>query len=196
MDRTSLASVPDPAKGGSVPPVLDSACADAPAQPTLSDAEIEAKREEFRKKVEGTNIDNRSLLSTDYFNSFNSVIMMLDMLPDTPELLEDIEQWRFIGYVDHFKSSSLDFASLAAEAYPYSPPELREAFELKVQAIRVVMEEVTSTLRRLISAAEENVFANIAHTAAARLRTMVEEGNAIVHGSSGAPTQAEIDKMF
>ena len=75
------------------------------------------KLEEYREKVIGTNIDQKSLLSTDYFNTFNSVAMLFDMLPDVPELLEEVEQWQFYDYVDHFKASGLDFAPLAIEAY-------------------------------------------------------------------------------
>ena len=50
------------------------------------------KLEEYRRKVADTNIDSRSLLSTDYFNTFNSVVMVLDVLPDAPELLEEIAE--------------------------------------------------------------------------------------------------------
>ncbi len=153
------------------------------------------KQEEYRKRVVGTNIDTRSLLSTDYFNSFNSVVMMLDMLPDAPELLEEIEQWHFIDYIEHFRSSGLDFASLAIEAYAFSPPELRESLESKTNAIRIVIEDTTHTLRTLLAADEKDVFSNIARTSAAQLRTMIEEGNGIVHGTA-TPSQSEIDKLF
>ena len=63
----------------------------------------------------GTNIDPRSLLSTDYFNTFNSVVMVLDLLPDAPDLLEEVEQWQFYDYIGHFQRSGLDFAQLAIE---------------------------------------------------------------------------------
>jgi hypothetical protein len=153
------------------------------------------KLEEYRRKVADTNIDPRSFLSTDYFNMFNSVVMVLDMLPDAPELLEEIEHWQFLGYVEHFKISGLGFADLAIEGYPLAPPELRETFERKVNSIRVIIEELARTLRRLLDAGENETFSITARLAATQLRAMMQEGNSIVHGSS-AIAQTDIDKMF
>jgi len=153
------------------------------------------KLEFYRQKVVGTNIDGRSLLSTDYFNAFNSVVMVLDILPDAPDLLEEIEQWRFVDYVEHFKTSDLDFADLAIEAYPFAPTELRLAFEEKVNAIRTILEGLVSTLRPLIQQGHKDIFKEKAKSIAAQLRTLMEEGNGIVHGSSAA-AQADIDKLF
>jgi hypothetical protein len=153
------------------------------------------KLEEYRQKVAGTNIDQRSLLSTDYFNTFNSIIMVLEILPDSPELLDEVEQWKFYNYTEHFKASGLDFADLAIAAYPYSPPELREAFERKANCMRIFLEDAVHMLRRLYDAGEIETFAKVAHIVASLFREMMEEGNAIVHGSSTS-SQADIDKMF
>jgi hypothetical protein len=154
------------------------------------------KFEEYQQKVAGTNIDQRSLLSTDYFNTFNSVVMLLDMLPEVPDLLEEIEQWQFFDYAAHFKASGLDFAELAIEAYAYSPPELREAFEHKINGMRIFIEESTRMLRRLSDAGETQTVASFSRMAAELFRGMMEEGNAIVHGSSATLNQTDIDKMF
>jgi hypothetical protein len=161
-----------------------------PAPPVLD------KLEEYRRKVEGTNIDPRSLLSTDYFNTFNSVAMLFDMLPDAPELLEEVEQWQFYDYVGHFKASGLDFAQLAIEAYQYSPPELRGAFERKINGMRVFIEGTASLLRRLHDAGETKVFAEFARQAVILFRGMMEEANGIVHGKEAALNQDSIDKLF
>ena len=154
------------------------------------------KLEEFRQRVAGTNIDPRSLLSTDYFNTFNSVVMVLDLLPDAPDMLEEIEQWQFYDYIGHFQRSGLDFAPLAIEAYPYSPPDLRDAFERKVNAMRIIVEEMARTLRRLSVAGERDLFVEYAQMARIWFNKLTEEANAIVHGSSGALDQKAIDSMF
>ncbi len=169
-------------------------CAAAPNSPPSTTTSVD-KLEEYRRKVADTNIDSRSLLSTDYFNTFNSVVMVLDMLPDAPELLEEIERWKFLDYVDHFRSSGLNFANLAIEVYPFSPPELREAFEHKADGIRAIIEELPRTLRRLLNTGEKGAFDDISRMMATQLRLMMEEGNSIVHGSR-ASTQADIDKLF
>lgn len=151
--------------------------------------------DEYREKIKDTNIDSRSFLSTDYFNTFNSVVMMLDMLPDCPEMLEDIEQWKFMNYTEHFENSGLDFAKLAIEVYPYSPPELREAFEKKVGEIRANLENLIVALRNMLDAGNREAFGETVRTTAAQLRTMMEEGNGIVHGNRTV-AQEDIDKLF
>jgi hypothetical protein len=153
------------------------------------------KFEEFRAKVAGTNIDQRSLLSTDYFNTFNSVLMVIEMLPDAPDLLEEVEQWEFYDYAGHFRHSGLDFAELAIEAYQYCPQELREAFERKINGMRILLEESAHMLRRLYDAGELQVFAVIARTTSGLIRSMMEEGNGIIHGTNTL-VQNDIDKMF
>ncbi len=42
----------------------------------------------FQHKVRGTNINEQTLLATDYLNHFNEIAMMLEMIPDMPEFLE------------------------------------------------------------------------------------------------------------
>ena len=155
------------------------------------------KLEEYRRKVVGTNIDPRSLLSTDYFNTFNSVVMVLDLLPDAPDLLEEVEQWQFYDYIGHFQRSGLDFAQLAIEVYPYAPADLREAFERKINAMRIIVEEMARTLRRLSIAGEQDLFIEYAQMARIWFNKLTEEANGIVHGSGGeALNQGAIDKLF
>jgi|GEM_PF-1273420 hypothetical protein len=153
------------------------------------------KLEEYRQRIVDTNIDARSFLSTDYLNAFNSIVMLLDMLPDAPELVEEVENWRFLDYAQHFKASGLSFADLAIEVYPFAPPDLREALERKANGIRIIIEELARMLRRLLDAGEKEAFSNIACTMAAQMRVMMEEGNGIIHGGN-ATAQADIDKLF
>jgi hypothetical protein len=37
--------------------------------------------------VRGTKINEQTLLATDHLNHFNEIVMTLEMIPDTPELL-------------------------------------------------------------------------------------------------------------
>jgi hypothetical protein len=157
---------------------------------------VSDKLEEYRQKVVGTNIDPRSLLSTDYFNTFNSVVMIFDMLPEMPELMEEVEQWQFYNYAEHFQNSGLDFAQLAIEAYEYSPPELKKQFDRKVNAMRIFIEEAIHTLKRLREAEEMSTFGKFARQTAELFRGMMDEGSAIVHGQEASMNQDNIDKFF
>lgn len=154
------------------------------------------KLEEYRAKVAGTNIDPRSLLSTDYFNHISTVIMLFSMLPDMPEMLEEIEAWHHISYVEHFTISGLDFAPLAIEAYAFVPPSLLEKFERKVESMRCFVEVTRTELRALLNTGDKDHFAHRAIKASRDLQALVDEGGAIVHGHDGAMDQSAIDAMF
>lgn len=151
---------------------------------------------EYQKKVAGTNIDTRSLLSTDYFNHFNTVIMLLGMLPEMPELLDEIDQWKFISYCQHFKDSGLDFAPLAIEAYDHVPEALRTKFERKCEQISHFVETTRHGLRHVLEKSEMEQFAHMARNASMDMQAMVDEGGAIVHGHDASSDQAAVDALF
>ncbi len=152
--------------------------------------------EELKKRVEGTNIDLRSMLSTDYFNHFNETIMLLNMLPDAPELLEEIEKWDFKTYRDHFMESSLAFAPLAIECYDSAPPELRDSLEKLITRIAMMIAEMRVRLRHTLDAGERDKFNHMAIETSMNLQKKIDEGGAIVHGCSSSLDQSAIDSMF
>ncbi len=151
---------------------------------------------EYQKKVEGTNIDSRTLLSTDYFNHFSTVIMLLGMLPDMPELLDEIDAWKFITYCQHFQDSGLDFAPLAIEAYEHVPEKMRTKFERKMQEISNFVEMSRLGLRRLLDTNEMDRFAELAKRTSRDMQAMVDDAGAIVHGHDATSDQAAVDELF
>lgn len=152
--------------------------------------------EEIRKRLKDTNIDDRSLISTDYFNHYNEVIMMFNMLPDMPELLDDIDKWDYMTYREHFATSGLGFGPLAIEAYDFAPPHLRERFE-KI-AVQMAMQIVGARvkLRSLLAAGDAPQFASVAQQCSMNLQALAETGGSVVHGHEGSIPQAVVDKLF
>jgi hypothetical protein len=150
----------------------------------------------YAVRVAGTNIDPRSLLSTDYFNHFNTVIMLFGMLPEAPELLDEIDAWEFLDYIEHFRASGLDFGPLAIEAYDHVPANLRTQFERKIEEIRVFVEVSRLGLRRLFDKKERHRFNDMALRVSREMQHMVDDGGAIVHGHDASSDQTAIDRMF
>ena len=60
----------------------------------------------FKKQVKGTNIIEQTLLATDYLNHFNEIVMLLEMVPDMPEIIEEAKEWTPKSYTDHFDDST------------------------------------------------------------------------------------------
>jgi hypothetical protein len=84
-----------------------------------------ARYPEFCERAKGTNVNDRTLLATDYLNHVNEIIMLLELVPDAPECLEDCRTWQPMSYTEHFEASSIADRDLAIEAYEFSPPRWR-----------------------------------------------------------------------
>ncbi|MCL2469348.1 MAG: hypothetical protein FWF24_03850 [Alphaproteobacteria bacterium] len=152
--------------------------------------------EDYQARVAGTNIDPRSLLSTDYFNHFNEAVMLLGMVADMPEILDDLDRWQFKSYVEHFQDSSLGFASLAIECYDVAPAETRERFDRAVQQMGMLIDETRRQLRQIWEQGEVDRFKEMARINSMELQGMMDDGAAIVHGRARALDQESIDALF
>jgi hypothetical protein len=150
----------------------------------------------YCEKVVGTTIDGGTLLSTDYFNSFNEVIMLLGMVPDMPEMLEDVRAWKFRTYEEHFRTSGLPFAQLAIEAYQFVPVDTRQRFEGVVGEMRETIEEACRTLNPFTEGEELERMKLGAADFSMRLQGLVDAGSAIVHGAELKMDQSAIDDLF
>lgn len=152
--------------------------------------------EDYKDRVAGTNIDPRSLLSTDYFNHFNEVVMMLSMVGDMPEMLEEIDQWDYKSYREHFMESGLGFAPLAIECYEVAPAEMRERFEKIATQMSMLIVETRVKLRQVWESGEMERFKDMANLHSMELQGMIDDGGAVVHGYNEAFDQESIDDMF
>jgi len=124
----------------------------------------------------GLNIAS-SPLSTDYLNHFNEVVMLLEMLPVSPDLVEDVLAWEPRGYEEHFRRSSFKRREEILEAHAGLPEAMRQGLEdLSAEATRLVV-VAQGLLRRGLDAAgiasvcEVAVFA--IHTRIARLDAFI-----------------------
>jgi hypothetical protein len=152
--------------------------------------------EHYRERVSGTTIDTSTLLSTDYFNLFNEVIMLLGMLPDMPDMLDEVTGWQFKTYAQHFAESGLAFAPLAIEAYPHAPAASLASFEQTIEKMRSMIEEAKLALRAELAAGDMDMFAGKAIGYSMELQRLVDTGSAIVHGQDGVLDQSAIDDLF
>ena len=150
----------------------------------------------YRRLAKETTIDGNTLLSTDYFNHFNEVIMLLSMLGDMPDMLEDIQAWRPKSYRQHFEESGLAFAQLAIECYDHVPPEYRIPFDATIDEMTALIQEAATTLDGL--KADPDMLGFTAADYWQRLQALVDRGSAIVHGSApnASLDQSAIDDLF
>lgn len=150
----------------------------------------------FREKVQGRNINPETLLATDYLNHFNEVIMLLEMVPDMPDILEDCKEWRPKSYQDHFRDSSFSDKNLAIEAYEHAPAQYKIPFEETLEQMNFIAVQSIERVDRALNDGEEDVAGERARTASRNLQKLMDVASSIIHGAQKTMGQSEIDAML
>jgi hypothetical protein len=161
----------------------------------------------FRSHVPGTNINEATLIASDYLNHFHELVMLLEAIGSEPkEFAGDLLSWRPLTYEEHFSASGFRDKNLAIAAYRRAPPHIRARFDEAVAKLHgealTLVGEVAAELAKT-----NGCLAETCEKAAQRLRLLIEEANAIANGealpeskdseSAGdAGGQAAIDALF
>lgn len=74
-------------------------------------------------------VNPASGLANDYLDIFNEIVMMIDLLPQMPDLADDIGAWTPVTYRAYFVHSTLAGRERALHAYDRLDPQFRKAFE-------------------------------------------------------------------
>ena len=74
-------------------------------------------------------VNPASGLANDYLNIFNEIVMMIDLLPGMPDLVEEIGAWTPVTYRAYFAHSTLVGRERALQAYNQLDPRFRRTFE-------------------------------------------------------------------
>ena len=148
------------------------------------------------QRVEDSNLDPKTLLATDYLNHFNEIVMLLEMVPDMPDMLEDVKAWKPKSYKDHFRDSTIADRALAIEAYDHVPALYREPFEQTVAQINAT---IASAIRRIeadMEAGDLDILRENTLSLCRILQRLMETASAIIHGSAKTLDQAEINLLL
>lgn len=159
--------------------------------------EEQAGFEEYRAKVAGTNISEQTLLATDYLNHFNEIVMLLDMLPDMPEMIEECKAWQPKSYAEHFADSTFSDRQLAIDAYARVPSRYRKPFEETISQINTLILGSIARLDADIAAGVgDEVLRHTCQMLSRAAQALMDCASAIIHGSDRAMDQGEIDGLI
>ncbi|MHA1598289.1 MAG: hypothetical protein ACTSV1_06165 [Alphaproteobacteria bacterium] len=150
----------------------------------------------FRDKVRGSNINEQTLLATDYLNHFNEIVMTLEMIPDMPELLDEAKDWKPKGYKEHLLDSTFSDKQLAAEAYDNVPRKYRQPFE---QTIGQINNLIATTIERIeadMERGDDNLLRENAGALSKVIQRLMDVAGGIIHGSAKTMDQTEIDNLI
>src|SRR5438034_1804534 len=76
-------------------------------------------------RLAAANINPQTGLASDYLNHFNEAIMLLDLLPHSPECIVELIGWEPLSYAEHFAESHFKDKELAIAAYAVADPVAR-----------------------------------------------------------------------
>jgi len=157
----------------------------------------------YKLLARGTNINDQTLLATDYLNHFNEVIMMLDLVADMPDCLEEAKMWEPRCYKDHFRDSVFSDKELAIFAYDHAPDEYRSAFDQVTTEIDDMVQKGIMEIETVARANEPEALREIVATTTREIQRRMDKASAIINGDFGVEEvevatmdQSDIDAMF
>jgi len=146
--------------------------------------------------VRGKNINETSLLATDYLNHFNEIIMLLELIPSMPDCLDEAKAWHPKSYAAHFRDSNFSDRDLAILAYENAPARFRDPFDSAVATMDALVLRGLDKISAAIASGNEELLADTAAAAARNLRELVDVCSAIINGSDITVDQSKIDEML
>jgi hypothetical protein len=151
-------------------------------------------------RLAAANINPMTGLATDYLNHFNEAIMLLEMVPEMPDCIEDLNAWQPLSYTEHFEASRFKDRELAIEAYHLADPRLRDRLDDLANVMNAVL---VSTSEAMNGASHAHAVA-LAVGTVGRLKHLVAQAGAVIHGATAAAVeiaesesnQAEVDALL
>ncbi len=146
--------------------------------------------------VADTNVNDDTFLATDYLNHFNEIVMLLEMVPDMPDILEDAKEWQPKSYEQHFNDSGLSDSHITIEAYENAPAEFREPFDNTIERMNKVVIQSIKDVEAAMAGPQPEELAETATKASRLLQRLIDVAAAIIHGDTPNLQQVEIDDLL
>jgi hypothetical protein len=140
-------------------------------------------------------------LSTDYLNRYGEALMLLELVPMDPGIVEDLKAWRATSYREHFEASQLRCTASALAAYERLDPAFRKAFEALCVSMNRLVSTVTALLAELPPEQDPTPIVDVASEALRKLigratQFINANGALDVAAAGGRDLQDEIDALF
>src|ERR1044071_9515605 len=130
-------------------------------------------------RLAAANINPQTGLATDYLNHFNEAIMLLDLLPRTPECIVELIGWEPLSYEEHFAASHFKDKELAIAAYAAAEPGARVQLDELADTMNALLVATCEAFQRGSSLGSANA---LAAETAARLKPLVARAGAVING--------------
>jgi len=152
-------------------------------------------------RLAAANINPKTGLASDYLNHFSEAIMLLDLLPTTPECIVELIGWEPLSYPEHFAASHFKDKELAIAAYAAAEPSVRAQLDELADTMNALL---VATCEAFQGRASLEAATHLASETAARLKPLVARAGAVINGYDLDHTeeittgeqQATVDALF
>ena len=165
------------------------------ARENLARAFKNSMTEHLRAHTKGTNVNEETLLTTDYLNHFNEIIMLLEIVPSAPsQFSAELAEWQHESYEEHFTRSGFRDKELAISGYRNSPDDVRRAFDSSVADLEQEMVLLLQQVQEKIGSGDTEELTRLCNESIPRLQDLLQITAGIVNGAvPGGPHAAEDD---
>ncbi|MBI5260701.1 MAG: hypothetical protein HY852_02645 [Bradyrhizobium sp.] len=140
-------------------------------------------------RLRAANINPRTGLATDYLNHFNEAIMLLEMVPDMPEVVEDFLVWHPLSYPEHFHATNFKARDLVCEAYEAADPDIRAQFDHLTDTMTSILTAVGTAMR---DAQQDKTRAKLAVQASQWVKPLISAAGGVINGG----TEADVETIM
>lgn len=148
--------------------------------------------EHLRAHTDGTNVNPATLLTTDYLNHFNEIIMLLELVPSAPsQFTAELTEWQHESYEEHFTHSGFRDKELAIAGYRNAPEDVRRAFDSSVADLEQEMVMMLQQVQGKIDSGDTEALTKLCSDGIPRLQELVQITAGIVNGDLPDQSGAE-----
>ena len=141
-------------------------------------------------ELAAANINPVTWLATDYLNHFNNVVMLLELIPDMPDMADEIVAWEPVSYTGYFAQSHFRERDLAIAAFHAADRTVKRGFEAAIDELDSAMTDAQA----LVSGGnpgDPEVAHHIRVLVAERLKPLISRAGGIVNGMPSLASLAD-----
>lgn len=147
-------------------------------------------------------VNPASGLANDFLNVYNEILMLIELLPTMPELVDDISVWRPASYRAYFMQSPLPGSDHALAVYARLEPAFRALFEASVEKLAECGVRSVDAISRAVSSGAADggeQISDVCARSAAHLRGLLHATELLInhgHLTESRDPQAVANEFF
>ena len=155
-----------------------------------------AHLEALRRDAASHNVNEETLLATDYLNHFNEIAMILELVADCPDCIDEAKEWQPKSYPDHFNDSGFSAKEFVIEAYNAAPDCYRQPFDDTITKMNTLVIDGIAEVEAMLSEAEPQHTQLTVQRITGELNALIEQASAIIHGAGTTMSQTAVDSIL